>query len=265
MIVDAHAHIFPDALAERAMAALSKAYGATPVGSPTCAGLLAHMDECGVDRAVVVPVATRPAQVGPANEWVLGLGEPRLIAFGALHPHSETLAEDIQGLVDRGVRGVKLQPWFQGYKLDDPGVWRMLELIGDRLIVLMHGGGELAPIPEIPTTPDRLAGLVRRFPEVRFIFAHLGGSGQWDEAEEHLLGLPVTLDASMVFDCCGDEQIRRIIRAHGPERVVWGSDYPWQTAALGIAGVKRLGLTEEETLGILGGNVLRLLGWERAS
>jgi hypothetical protein len=101
--------------------------------------------------------------------------------------------------------------------------------------------------------------LLDTHPQVRFIFAHLGAYLQWDEVEETLVGRDAYLDASYVFDICSDQQIRRIIQGHGPERIVWGSDFPWQTQAQGLAGIRRLGFGADVEKGILGGNLLRLL------
>ena len=259
MIFDCHAHIFPENVVDRAMQALSARYGARPVGRATPEGLLQHMDECGVDRCLVLGVATRPGQVQSINDWLTGLKEERLTPLGSLHPHMDGLEDEVARLVDLGVKGVKLQPHFQEYALDDPQVRRMFEAIGDRLFVLMHGGQEIIPIDDLQPTPPRLARLVEAFPQVRFVFAHLGAYLQWDEVERELVGSGAHLDASYVFDICPDEQIRRIILNHGPERVMWGSDFPWQTQAQGLRGIARLGLGTEIEAGILGGNLLRLL------
>ncbi len=264
MLFDSHAHIFPEHVVDRAMEALAARYGATPVARATPDGLLHHMDACGVERALVLSVATRPSQVAGINTWLTGLDEPRLVPFGSLHPHCEDLAGEVQRLVDHGIRGVKLQPHFQDYTLDDPRVAQMLTQIGDRLIVLMHGGQEIIPIENVQPTPPRLLELHRRYPEVRFIFAHLGAYLQWDEVEDLLVGTDVVLDASYVFGICEQEQIARIIRTHGPARVVWGSDFPWQTQSEGLAGLAELGLAETELRAIEGENLRRLVEERRA-
>ncbi len=260
MVFDSHAHIFPEHVVDRAMEVLSARYGAQPVGRATPAGLLRHMDECGVDRALAVGVATRPTQVEAINAFLTGLNEPRLVPCGSLHPHSEDLEGDVERLIDGGVRGVKLQPHFQGYGLSDPGLHRILDCVGERLVVLIHGGDEIIALPEVEPTPARLRDLHRAHPEVRLILAHLGGYQRWDEVEECLVGEDVFLDASYVFEICSDEQIRRIVLSHGLERVVWGSDFPWQTQARGLEGIRRLGFSEPEVSMLLGGNLARLLG-----
>jgi len=123
----------------------------------------------------------------------------------------------------------------------------------------MHGGQEIIPIEDLQPTPPRLLSLHQRFPRVRFIFAHLGAYLQWDQVEQLLVGRDVYLDASYVFDICSDEQIARIIASHGPDRIIWGSDFPWQKQSQGLSGVERLHLAPEDKAAILGGNLTRLL------
>jgi len=257
MVIDSHTHIFPEHVVDRAMEVLRDRYQAQPVARPTPDGLRRHMDECGVDGAVVVAVATRPEQVPSINQWLGDLGDDRFIPFGSLHPQVADLAGEVQRLLDLGFPGIKLHAHFQGLRLDDPEFVSMLELVGERLLVLMHGGDEIVPVPHVEPTPPRLLRLHERLPQVRFILAHLGSYQRWDEVEELLVGRDVVFDASYVFGKCPDERIERLIRAHGPERV---SDFPWQTESQGLAGMARLSLSDEERQALLWGNLLRLLG-----
>ncbi len=63
MIVDIHTHVFPDELAPRAVAVLSGNSSVQPFTDGTCAGLRASMSRAGIDRAAVMPIATKPEQV----------------------------------------------------------------------------------------------------------------------------------------------------------------------------------------------------------
>ena len=99
MIFDSHAHIFPEHIVDRAMASLTERSGAQPVARATPNGLLRHMDESGVDRALVLGVATKPSQVRAINEWITSLGEPRRVPFGSLHPHAGDSADEIKRLL----------------------------------------------------------------------------------------------------------------------------------------------------------------------
>ncbi len=259
IVIDIHNHIFPDKVVDKAMAALAAAYGAQPLTRPTVTGLLEHMDATGVDAAVICPVATRPDQVASINRWAAGLASERLIPFGALHPADPDCDEQIQFLLGEGIRGVKLQPHFQEFELLAPAALKMLEKLAGRLIVLLHAGQEIKPIESVDPTPQRLLELHQTLPELQLILAHLGGYQMWDQVEEFVVGQDLYMDISYVFNNTSDEQIARIICAHGPERILFGSDFPWQSATEGLAGLERLDLTAQEREAILSANVARLL------
>ncbi len=258
-IIDTHNHIFPDKVVDKAMAALEAAYGARPITRPTVEELLRHMDATGVDAAVLCSVATRPDQVGSINRWAAGLASERLIPFGALHPADPGCDEQIQFLLGEGIRGVKLQPHFQEFELLAPGTLNILEKLAGQLIVLLHAGQEIQPIERVEPTPERLLKLHQTLPELQLIVAHLGGYQMWEDVEELLVGQDLYMDLSFTFDKTSDEQIARIIRNHGPERILFASDFPWASPAEGLAGLDRLDLTAQEREMILGGNATRLL------
>lgn len=258
-IIDAHTHIFPEAVVDRAVQALHEAYAAQPVRRPVAEQLIAEMDASGVAQAVVAPVSTKPAQVRSINDFVTSLGQPRLIPFGTLHPHGEDVAGEIERLIAAGVRGVKLQPYFQGYDFAHPRTREMFDLIGDRLVVLMHGGQEIVDIEHVIPSPQALADLARDFPKLRMIVAHLGGYHMWDLVEQHLVGADLWFDLSYTFNRAPDEVIVRLCSAHGWERVVWGSDFPWMSQTEALAGLMRLGLDDATLEGVLGGNLKGIL------
>jgi predicted TIM-barrel fold metal-dependent hydrolase len=257
--LDFHTHVFPDRVAARATAALVEAYQAAPQGEATVAGVLAAMEAAGVEKAVVCPVATRPEQVVSINRWVTGLDRERFLPFGAMHPNFAEADEELAFLRDEGVRGVKLQPHFQGYALESAALLRMFERLAD-FVVLMHGGQEIKPIPFVPTTPERLRALHDRFPQQRMVIAHLGGYQMWEGVEDCLVGQDLYFDLSFTFDRVDDATIARVVAAHGPERILFGSDYPWMLPGDARAGVERMGWSEEIKRGILAGNAEKLLG-----
>jgi len=256
--IDFHTHIFPDHVAEKVIRGLEETYRAQSQGPATVAGLAAAMDKASVDRAVLCPVATRPDQVRGINRWIASLDRQRFLPFGALHPDCPDLEEELAFLRDQDLRGVKLQPYFQGYELQAPAALKMMEKLAE-FVVLIHGGQEISPISSVPTTPERLRMLHQRFPDHRLVIAHLGGYQMWQEVEEYLVGEDVYFDLSYTFDRLDDESIARLIAAHGPQRILFGSDYPWQLPAVSRAGLARLHLSLKQEKRILAGNAVELL------
>ncbi len=259
MIIDSHTHVFPDKVAPAAVESLQQVYGAVPVTMPTIDNLLRHMDEAGVDKSVVCPVATKPEQVRSINRWILELPRDRLIPFGALHPHCDDSEAQIRRLLDGGIQGIKFQPFFQGFTLAEPAAEALFAAIGDQFLVVMHAGDEIIPIPDIEPTPQRLAELTHRHPYLRLQIAHMGGYQLWDDVEQHLVGRDVHLDTCYAVGIAPDEQMRRIVDAHGADRIVWGSDFPWRSQSQSMANLRALGLPTEQEQAILGSSLLRAL------
>ncbi|MBQ4111618.1 MAG: hypothetical protein IJD38_02360, partial [Clostridia bacterium] len=87
-IIDFHTHVFPDALAPRAIAQLTvnaAASGYTPLTDGTVAGLLDSMSKAGISRSVICNIATNPRQMKKVNDFAISLLEdPRLIPLGSV-------------------------------------------------------------------------------------------------------------------------------------------------------------------------------------
>ena len=67
MIVDFHAHAFPDALAERSVAYLAAKAGIEHYSDGTVRGLAASAAKVKADGALVLPVVTKPSQFKSVN------------------------------------------------------------------------------------------------------------------------------------------------------------------------------------------------------
>ena len=55
-------------------------------------------------------------------------------------------------------------------------------------------------------------------------------------------------------------EIRDLIRRHGVERVVFSSDWPTASPKAEVEAIRALGLDDDETAAVLGGNMARVLG-----
>ena len=255
-LIDFHTHAFPEKVAARAMAALTTTYSVTPVAEPTIAGLMGLMEEVGVDVSVVTPVATRPEQVKSINDWAAESGSDRVVCFGTLHPELEELASETERVIARGLKGIKLQPNFQGFYPDDRRLWPAYEAAEGRLIVVFHSGQEITPLEQVHAQPEALARVHEAFPRLRMVVAHLGGYQMWGEVREHLIGRDLYLDTSYCpEEDLSDEDMVGLIRGHGAGRVVFATDFPWGHPGVDADRLCRLGLSQDE---------IEAIGWENA-
>ena len=262
MIIDFHTHAFPDALAPRAIASLVKACGGvyTPCTDGSVSGLVKAMDLFGVDISVVQAVVTKPSQTESICRFAAEIECGRIIAFGGIHPDTDDYKRDIDLICSLGLKGIKLHPEYQQFYIDSPEIMRMYDYaLSKGLVLLFHAG--LDPAYEgVHSSPATFAKVARELGGGDIVLAHLGGSRQWDEVEEHLCGTAVYMDTSMGFAYYGKERFIRIVRSHGADRLLFGSDSPWSRADEEISVIRSLPLTEREKELILGGNAQRLLG-----
>ncbi len=259
-VVDVHTHVFPPNVVERAVSSLVDNAGLTPFYDGTVEGLVAAMDGAGVDVSVLQPVATRASQVSGINDWTAGLASDRLVPFGAMHPDFAEPEAEIARMASLGIRGIKLHPEFQDF---DPGEARMDRVYRAAaehgLIILFHAGEDpnYETVRGVPTTFKRV---LAEHPDLTVILAHLGGYRVWDEVAEHLLGERVYLDTAYTLGHLPAEDVAEIMRGHGVDRILFGSDGPWTDAGAELAELTQIGLTSDELEAVLWRNSAELLG-----
>ena len=260
MIIDAHAHVWPDAIAQQVLA--SRPAGLDPRHDGTVAGLLRTMDDAGIDRALALGVAARARTVARTNEFIGSLDRSRFVPFGTVHPELSD-EDNLRYLRDNGITGVKLHPLFQELSLGDPRVVDLVRALADNgITVITHVGTGGDDAANERGAPRHLVALLAAVPNLRLIACHFGGYHLLDEAERLVVGNRLYLETSWPPTVANlpPERIRALIERHGPDRVVFGSDWPMTDPATEIATIRSWGLPPEVERGILGGNLASLLG-----
>jgi len=261
MIIDIHAHCFPDGLAARAIAKLQQASGLKVYHDGTASDLARVTRQAGIDRAMVMPIATRPDQTPSINRWALGLQNETLGSFGTLHPKFDGWQSEIRWLSANGFKGIKLHPEYQGFMVDDERCYPMYEAVfAAGLAILFHTGVDVAYHEPYRCPPERLARMLNAFPGGTVIGAHMGGYRYWGDVEKYLLGRELYLDTSFSLGDLGPERMVSLMRRHGLAKILFGTDAPWSDPARDLAGIQSLGLADTELSAVLGGNAARLLG-----
>lgn len=254
-IIDIHTHAFPESIARKAVDQIGNHYGIRMAGNGLLSDLKASAKRSGVDYVVFHSTATKPKQVRSVNDWIISNSGGMMIGFGTVHPDYENPEAEIERLIEAGLKGIKLHPDFQGFDADSPSMDRIYRCIGSRLPVLMHAGD--ANLDH--ASPRRIAHVMDKFPELRIIAAHLGGHQKWEEAEEFLIGRNLWLDTSSAIAFMEPGRAVDIIRKHGVDRVLFGTDYPITYHDRELSIFNRLDLSKEEKESILWKNAARLL------
>ena len=142
-----------------------------------------------------------------------------------MHPGFKDMEQELARLEAAGIKGLKFHPDFQGFRMDDPALFDIMEMVGDRFVCLFHVGDTLPP-DENPSCPRKLAALRKAFPAPPIIAAHMGGYRHWEFALEHLEDTDVFVDSSSSLDFLDDATLRSLYDGFGPDRILFGSDYP---------------------------------------
>jgi len=260
-IVDVHTHAFPDALADRAMARLSAEVPGLPYYHDGRVGsLLASMDRAGIDISVVCSIATRPEQFEPILRWSAQIRSDRIVPLPSVHPADPDVIGHIEKIAAEGFKGIKLHPYYQQFVADEArmeAVYGAVSACG--LILVMHTGYDIAFERVDRAGPQRIMGVLQRWPDLKLVTTHMGGWSQWDQVGRMIIGRCVYMETSFVLDGMDDEAMRRMLTAHPADYILFGTDSPWDDQKRALERVRGLGLGPELERKILSDNALRLL------
>lgn len=260
-IIDFHAHAFPDPVAAAAVPALAEKGQVNPCLDGRIDSLLAAMDQAGVEKSVLCSIATRPGQFESILSWSKAVRSERIIPFPSFHPESPEAMLQIRTIAAEGFKGIKMHPYYQNFSIDEERLLPFYEAMSMAgLVLVMHTGFDIGFPRERIAGPDRIARVLDRFPELKFVATHLGAWEMWDEVEELLTGRRVYMDISFSLQYLEREAARRLILAHPADRILFGSDSPWACQEEVVRLLKSLDLGGELEKRIFRGNALELLG-----
>ena len=251
-IIDVHAHVYPDTIAQRAADSIGVFYDIPMHLNGTVHELLVSGRAAGISRFVVHSAAVTPGRVRSVNDYLIGAAQEHadeFIGFGTMHPDYEDVPGELDRIKAAGLKGVKLHPDFQHFCLDDEKAVAMFQAMAERnLPGIIHTGDQRYPYSE----PARMARVLDQVPDLKVICAHLGGWSVWNEAWRVLAGRPgVWVDTSSSLYAITPEEAAEVIRHYGVDRVFFGTDYPMWKPEEELRKFLALPLTQEEQEKIL--------------
>lgn len=229
------------------------------------------LERAGVDTGFFIAV-------GEGNEELAEFVRANPLRFQAwgsvVDPTAPEAASVVRRFAQWGLRGLKLYPPIQRFSASDPAVYPVYEAAAEQSIpVLFHFGITVAPLYDLRyANPLHLSAATRDFPEITFVIAHCGagflretlflayhteniwvdtsGTNNW---RDYTPGCPSL-----------DEVFRDLLRAYGPQRVMFGTDSTVpEEYREGILReqqdvVERLGVSAEDRAAIFDANARRL-------
>jgi aminocarboxymuconate-semialdehyde decarboxylase len=302
MVVDAHAHVIVPGLGaevsweDRAQVVrfAGKEIRSAVREFVDIARVLDEQDRAGVDKVVLCPwVTLLGRETARQNEALAGMVGERVAALGTVDLGRP---DELVGLMRDGrLSGVEVAASVGGDYLGHDrfrDFWAAAEETG--ALVFVHPttrGFELPAFEDyylwnsvanpLETTVTAahmvMAGVPEAHPALRVLLAHGGGAilalrgrlrhahSFQPQARERLRESPEDSLRRFYYDTVTHDPrlLRQLVGYAGPDRVLCGSDYPFDMGLERPAEfVRSLGLPPEDEAAVLGGNALRLLGQE---
>ncbi len=266
-IFDIHTHIYPEKIAAKASVNLGNFYNFVVEGEGTYAHLESQGSQCGVGGFLILGVATNASQVTRVNDFIAETVKSscekgfRTVGFMGIHQDTPDFASELDHAVSAGLKGVKIHPDIQGVDIDDRRLFELYSLIEGKLPLYLHMGDDR---PQYRfSTPERLDKVLKEFPKLQVVAAHLGGYKAWEESMMFLAKREnVWFDTSSALWAMSTEYANRVISKIGCDNLMFGTDYPVKTASEELELLYKLDLSDDQLENILWNNAQRFLELE---
>jgi len=225
----------------------------------------------GIERAAALVIAPRGdlALTRELNDAVLALGRQHdgfFFPVCSVHPDDEedALAE-LERVASAGARWLKLHPNTQELDVADERVATVVRRAAELSLTILFD----AYSPFDPAQPGKFVNLAIKVPEARLVLAHAHGAGFASLLAYEVLSrypwwprrvwIDISVTGALLADGPYAEQFVWVLRKVGTDRILFGSDYPFDDPRKAVEAVARLGFTEEERRAILYENASQLL------
>lgn len=277
MIHDAHVYCLPPRLrdpkadlppSERKVldAIYRHAEGPLALGLSSPESILDSMTQAQITGATLVAFPWSSLDLcRETNDFILSVCAQNAAfkAICSIQPLDAGWQKEAERCIQAGASGIKINPDWQGYRLDDPQTIDVGKCLIDRRAFLMTHVDQ--PNEASGASPQHLYNLAKALPDLRILAAHMGG----------LLGLsslhaPVSKTLQNVwFDTAVSSTLQTVsfyVQAGLEDRILFGSDFPFNhshSQAQVVEGIRNLKLGSAVEQKIFSGNWEKLNQWPK--
>lgn len=227
----------------------------------TAKNLVNELDRLRIEKSIVMAIDFPLGPLSRNSEIVLETCRryPKLVPFVCVHPYQINMSRKVKKFIEAGAKGMKIHPPMGLVRPNNPRAIKLAKICGELgLPCLYHSGwSDISP-----KWQDNYAALkhywepVAQAPNTTIILGH-AGIHYYKTAIEIAKRYP-----NVLIEISGQpaQRIREMIDGVGPDRIIFGSDWPYYTIAMPLA--KALIATEGEPeirRKILYGNAKKLL------
>jgi predicted TIM-barrel fold metal-dependent hydrolase len=233
---------------------------------------VAGLDSLGIDRAVVLPIAPYMSNEDVAAH--VAAAPDRIIGFASVLPFAQTTSiprldpvDDLVHAVETlKLRGLKLHPAIQGFRLNDPGLVPVVRAAGELNIpVLFHTGLSNGPASRLENSRlELLDELAIMCPDTKLIAGHADPLGVAPDLAYKHKNLYLETSLSWVRYCQLIPGLaKQSVELAGEGKILFGCDYHLGREARVVDMIRVMedsGLSPDQLDDVYAGNALRVLG-----
>jgi len=194
--------------------------------------ILSYLNTYHINKAIILPIETGRFTQFSDETLKVCHEKTQCIPFCSIHPRHPEAENKIKIDKNKGAKGVKFHPEYQGIAPDSKEAFKLFELCDhNQLPVQCHVGWPIKAIGM--AQPERYADAIKTYNQVQFILSHIG-MASWDK----------TIDIAKKFDNVFLETsgqtvdvIRKAAQSIGIERIIFGSDWPLYHPAVPISRI----------------------------
>ena len=163
-----------------------------------------------------------------------------LFTAGTLHPEFKNIEKELKRLAENNIKAIKLCSFAQGFKLDSKETFNLFNKIQNFNLTENHSFFIILDTfslahryfntnPENTTTPKLIEIVVKKFPNIDFIAAHMAGlKAPFQNIKKHILNYNnLFIDTSNAAHTLSQDEFVELLVIHGPEKIIFGTDWPW--------------------------------------
>jgi predicted TIM-barrel fold metal-dependent hydrolase len=224
--------------------------------------LLRRMDDAGIERAVMSPMTPPDLDFRRANEAVAGRAarHERLVGFARIDPRfgARSIA-DVHAARDAGLRGVKVDPFEQGFQINTDLVLDVFAACAEaKLPLLVVAGFPMA------SSPIQVGDLAVRLPALTVVMLHGGqlamhGLGIMDCLNVVRTVANVYVETSGIPETGTESLIEHVVLDVSPDRVLFGTNSPINDPGMELERIAVAQVPDTAKRQILGANLARIL------
>jgi predicted TIM-barrel fold metal-dependent hydrolase len=277
VIIDFHTHVVSQKIKNNRAsyverdACFALLYAQPEAKLVTAEEIIAHMDECCVDKSVILNIGWQSHELCvETNDYILESAakySQRLIAFCAVQPlANEKAVVEIERCARCGAMGFgELRPDIQEFGLiNNKRLGYVIEaIIANNLVLLIHASEPVGHkyIGKGEVTPDIIYKFIESFPDLKLVCAHWGGGlpfyALMPEVKKAFTN--VYFDTAATPFLYTSDIFYYATKILGNGKVLFGSDYPLLSPTRVLAQIKTVDLCDEDKAKILGKNAASLL------